>query len=166
MSGADDAAGVRVSFDSRPETHDHIAKVAKNIDRAVIQLFARADSHDASKLVEPELSGWDSCVGKLATLEYGTEEYADALVELAPTLEHHYAANDHHPDHYPNDDVSGMSALALIEMVCDWKAASERTKQVEGVSFLDNLGVNQVRFGYSDDVARIILNTARELGFV
>jgi hypothetical protein len=64
-----------------------------------------------------------------------------------------------------------MSLMALIEMLCDWRAASERTKQrtddPEKVkTFASGLEFNQRRFGYSDELAAILMNTARELGML
>jgi hypothetical protein len=137
---------------------------------AILNLQARSDAHDQSKLVEPELAAFDIATPKLATLEYGSEEYRESLRELGPALDHHFLQNDHHPEHYPNG-CAGMSLMALIEMLCDWRAASERVKQrADGDTYLsksfeEGLVYNQQRFGYSDELAEILLATARELGF-
>lgn len=113
---------------------------------------------------------FDIATPKLANLEYGSEEYKQSLRDLGPALKHHFEHNDHHLEHYENG-VRGMSLMALIEMLCDWRAASERVKQraddPEKVkSFESGLAYNQERFGYSDELAEILLNTARELGMV
>lgn len=71
-----------------------------------------------------------------------------ALAEGKPTIAHHYAANDHHPEHWPNG-VNDMSLLSILEMLCDWKAASERTKQG---SIQQSLPINKERFGISDQL--------------
>lgn len=157
-----------MAYDSRPENQQHIDRVRAFLDRAIVNLEDRGNAHDASKLVPPELEGFDVATPKLATSEYGSEEYKQALRDLGPALQHHFAHNDHHPEHYENG-VRGMSLMALIEMVCDWRAASERVKQrtddPEKVkTFEAGLAFNQERFGYSDELAEIILNTARELG--
>ena len=158
------------SYDSRPETRQHIERVRHFLSLAVVNLTLRGIEHDESKLVEPELSAFDIATPKLASLEYGSEEYRQSLRDLGPALEHHFEQNDHHPEHY-EDGVEGMSLMALIEMLCDWRAASERVKQrtddPEKVStFEAGLAFNQERFGYSDELAAILLNTARELGMV
>lgn len=157
-------------YDSRPETQSHIARVGYFISLAQTNLCERRVQHDKSKLFEPELSAFDRVTPKLAGLVYGSEEYKQSVRELGPALQHHFEHNDHHPEHYPNG-VQGMSLMALIEMLCDWRAASERTKQrtddPEKVkTFADGLVFNQARFGYSDELASILLNTARELGMV
>lgn len=144
---------------SRQETLLHISKVQARMDECVAFLRARANAHDLSKLQEPELSGYAVLQTRLADVEYGTPAYREALAKAKPTIAHHYAANDHHPEHYPNG-VAGMSLLALLEMVCDWKAASERTKQG---SIGRSLPVNVDRFGLDPQLASIIEATIREL---
>jgi hypothetical protein len=156
-----------MAYDSRPETQEHINRVRDFLHRVIANISQRARVHDQSKLYEPELSAFDIATPKLAQLEYGSEEYKQSLAELGPALEHHFIENDHHPEHYENG-VQGMSLMALIEMLCDWRAASERVKQrtddPDKVStFESGLKFNQERFGYSDELAQILLNTAREL---
>lgn len=159
-----------MSYDSRPETQEHIARVGELLDAAIGDLVYRKSRHDASKLVEPELSAFDIATPKLAKLEYGSEEYRASLRELGPALEHHFEHNDHHPEHYENG-VRGMSLMALIEMLCDWRAASERMQQRTDdpalvATFEDGLIYNQHRFSYSDELAEILHNTAVELGLL
>lgn len=166
MTGTHDKA----AYDSRPETREHIACVRYFLHGAIGDLYGRCHKHDASKLVSPEVEAFDIATPKLANLEYGSEEYKESLRELGSALDHHFVHNDHHPEHYENG-VRGMSLMALLEMLCDWRAASERVKQrtddPEKVkTFESGLAFNQERFGYSDELAGILLNTARELGML
>jgi hypothetical protein len=147
--------------DSADDTIDHMTKVRKRIAEITNALIARGSVHDLSKLQEPEKSGYDQLVTKLTDVVYGSDEYRAALAEAQPTIAHHYAANSHHPEHYPNG-IAGMSLLDLVEMLCDWKAASERTKQG---SIAQSLPVNQGRFGISDQLFSILENTVKELGW-
>ena len=149
-------------YDSRPETYEHIQRVRYYVGQAVDNLRSRAAEHDQSKLVDPELPYWDVATPRLQTLTYGSEEYRASLKELKPAIEHHYAVNDHHPEFY-EQGVRGMSLMALLEMTCDWKAASERMGAKR--SFEDGIAHNQERFGFGDELADILRNTARELGF-
>lgn len=156
-----------MSYDSRRETHEHIRRVQDFIGRALRNLYNRQLIHDDSKLIEPELSAFNIATPKLAHLDYDSEEYRQSLKDLGPALDHHYRHNDHHPQHYPNG-IRGMSLLSLLEMLCDWRAASERVKQrtddpEKMSSFEKGLEFNQRRFGYSDELAEILLNTAKEL---
>jgi Family of unknown function (DUF5662) len=148
-------------YDSRADTYEHIGKVRAYLNMALINLLGRAQVHDASKLVSPEVEFFDEYTPKLKELTYGSDEYRTCLREMKPAVQHHYSANSHHPEHYENG-ISGMSLMDLLEMVCDWKAASERTKNG---NLADSLEHNQVRFGYSDELASIISNTVKELHF-
>lgn len=125
------------------------------------ELTHRAARHDDSKLQEPEKSGYDQLVADLKDIVYGTDEYRAALRAAKPVIDHHYAHNSHHPEHYPNG-IAGMSLLDLIEMVCDWKAASERTKQG---SIAQSLAHNRQRFQIDDQLASVLENTVKELGW-
>jgi hypothetical protein len=150
-------------MDSTAETQEHIGKVQARLQEMISALTVRAARHDASKFQEPEKSTLDAKAGALAKLRYGTPEYAAAMsaVDMQPFLEHHYAHNDHHPQHYKNG-VDGMSLLSILEMLADWKAAGERVK--EG-SIMQSLEVNRDRFGLSDQLYAILVNTVRELGW-
>lgn len=146
-------------YDSTADTLDHIGKVRARIEELRADLARRAEGHDASKLREPEKSGYDALGTALQGVAYGSDEYRAALAANAPTVAHHYAANTHHPEHHPNG-IAGMSLLDVVEMLCDWKAASERG----GPSALE-LGRNTARFGISEQLAAILANTVRELGW-
>lgn len=155
-------------YDSRPETQEHIDRVRHFINLAIHNLSDRHNKHDRSKLVEPELSAFDIATPKLAGMEYGSEEYKQSLRDLGPALAHHFRENDHHPEHFENG-VRGMSLMALIEMLCDWRAASERTKKrtddpEKVATFESGLAFNKERFDISDDLYAVLINTARELG--
>lgn len=158
------------TYDSRPETRAHINRVRDFLAVATDNLRVRAERHDATKLVEPELSAFDVATPKLAELEYGSDEYRASLRELKPALEHHFAHNDHHPEHH-STGVNGMSLLSLLEMLCDWRAASERTKQrgddpEKVASFEAGLIYNFERFGIEPQLAGVMMNTAVEMGLI
>jgi hypothetical protein len=159
-----------MAYDSRTETHAHIRRVQDFLARARSNLLRRMTEHDRSKLAEPELSAFNIATPKLATLEYGSEEYKQSLAELGPALEHHYQHNDHHPEHYSNG-VCGMSLMALIEMLCDWRAASERVAQrtddpEKMQTFESGLRYNKERFDIPDELYEILVITAWELGML
>ena len=147
--------------DSLTDTHEHIGKVQARLEEVCNHLTVRAAHHDESKLVEPEKTGYDQLTVRLADVAYGTDEYRAALAEAQPTIAHHYVANSHHPEHYENG-IDDMSLLDVVEMLCDWKAASERTKQG---SIAQSLAHNKARWDISDQLAAILENTVRELGW-
>lgn len=71
-------------------------------------------------------------------------------------LRHHYAHNRHHPEHFP-DGVNGMTLVDLIEMLADWKAATERGRDVD---LARTLQMNCERFGITAQLVDILVNTA------
>ena len=145
----------QIPYDSRVATHEHRDEVAAQIMRVVSLLLERAAVHDNSKLVAPELEVFDRVTPKLRGLTYGSEEYKAALADMGDGLAHHYAANRHHPEHFANG-IQGMNLIDLVEMFCDWAAATKR--HADG-DLRRSIEQNQVRFGYSDDLKSIFSNT-------
>lgn len=146
---------------SREQTEKHIVRVQELVGKTIVNLARRAAVHDDSKLQSPEVEIFEEFTPKLAGSTYGSDEYKQFLKEMKPALDHHYAANSHHPEHYDNG-IKGMSLLDLLEMVCDWKAATERHN--DG-NILKSIEINQKRFGYGDELKQIFLNTVKELKF-
>jgi hypothetical protein len=196
-----------MSYDSRPDTLEHIKHVQRYMERAMAQLLYRAVHHDLSKLESPEREVFDEMTPKLAASTYGSDEYKGFLAAMKPALDHHYANNSHHPEHYkwrcgiclgqfseevsllhadgvgnrfcprcigdgpvtmwegaldenPQGGIRGMSLLDLLEMLCDWKAATLRHNDGD---LRKSIEINQKRFGYSDELKRLLINTAHEL---
>lgn len=144
-------------FDSGPATREHIRHVKIRLDYCAGELRARGDVHDASKLVGIEKEAFDRMTPILKTLTYGTEEYKASLKEIGPALAHHYANNSHHPEHYA-EGVAGMDLFDVIEMLCDWQAASQRTKD-GAANFERSLEINRERFKIDPQLAAILRNT-------
>ena len=149
-----------MTYDSRPETYEHIKEVRTNINKVIYDLIDRANRHDASKLVSPEVEAFDKLTPILKTLEYGSEEYQKNLDELGVALEHHYANNRHHPQWHENG-IKGMNLVDIVEMLCDWGAA---VKRMNKGSIEESIEINQERFGYSDELKQIFYNTLPLLG--
>jgi hypothetical protein len=167
-------------MDSRIATYEHINCVRHHLGRVIRDLLQRAEVHDQSKLVSPEVEIFDEMTPKLAESTYGSDEYKGFLAKMKPALDHHYAVNRHHPEHFtgslcvqcgspeshpctcggdrtPIAGVRGMTLLDLIEMFCDWKAATLRHRDGD----IDrSIELNQKRFGYSDELKQILHNTA------
>jgi hypothetical protein len=86
------------AYDSRPDTLDHIVEVRQLLAAVIVDLKIRAEHHDESKLVEPELAVFNEFTPKLRDSTYGSEEYKSFLLGMGEGLKHHYAANQHHPE--------------------------------------------------------------------
>lgn len=140
-------------------TQDHIRTVHEHMYTVIHGLMDRAESHDDSKLEEPEFSLFAEHVQPLEELEYGSEEYYAHLEEseIDKALEHHYQNNSHHPEHH-EDGVSGMDLLDVVEMFCDWLAAVERHD--DGNDIFDSIEENAKRFDLDDQLVDILTNTA------
>lgn len=144
-------------YDSTAETPKHIKLVSSSLIDFSTELMRRAKCHDESKLYPPEKDLFDEMTPILETLKYGTDEYKDSLEKLKPALDHHYANNSHHPQHYQNG-VDGMNLMDIVEMYADWKAAVIRTKDGDMERSID---INQTRFSMSEQLANIFRNTLR-----
>ena len=174
------------------DTKSHQIKVRRNIASFIEQLTKRSLLHDESKLASPEKELLEKFSKDIKHLVYGSEEYAKSLEEQRPALEHHYANNSHHPEHYGSlecnvcfklfpmgyskncnvcgcgqftqrPDIGKMTLVDLMEMLADWKAASER---VRDGSMERSLQVGKSRFNISGQLMSVLENTARAEGWL
>lgn len=139
----------------KKDTAKHIYTVKMFMLTIISELMERAENHDKTKLVQPELDIFVEYTPKLKNSKYGSEEYKGYLREMRVALDHHYQNNRHHPEHFKNG-IEDMNLLDMVEMVCDWKAATLRH---EDGDIFKSIDVNQKRFGYSDELAQIFKNT-------
>lgn len=137
------------------ETMRHIQLVQSLLHRMVAELLARADKHDQSKLEHPEVEAFTEFTSRLAASTYGSPEYDGFRKAMKPALDHHYANNRHHPEHFVNG-VNDMTLLDLVEMFCDWKAAT--TRHHDG-NLRRSIEVNAGRYGLSPQLVKIFENT-------
>jgi hypothetical protein len=149
------------NYDSRADTLTHIKRVNELLLESSKEIITRALDHDKSKLLEPEKAGFDAVSMKLKDMKYGSSEYKAALDELKPILEHHYANNSHHPEHFDNG-ISGMDLFDVLEMLMDWKAATER---MDRGNIRRSVEINQERFAMAPQLVSIINNTIDRMGW-
>lgn len=147
--------------DSTADTLAHIQRVNTLLLECIDDLSERAKIHDKSKLFPPEKELFDTVPGRLKGITYGSPEYKACLAELKPALDHHYAHNRHHPEHFQKG-VDGMNLLDVLEMLMDWKAASER--HADGCIF-KSIKINTERFNLSPQLVSILTQTAIEFGW-
>ena len=143
------------------ETLVHIARVRTLLNTCVTHLLTRGERHDQSKLEPPEVSVFAEFTAKLKNSTYGSDEYKGFLNQMKPALDHHYANNDHHPEHWPGG-VTDMSLISMMEMLCDWKAATERHH--DGC-LMRSIEINAKRFNIPEGIVCLLKNTAIELGW-
>jgi len=141
------------------QTVDHARRVGNLMLEVISDLQNRAVNHDQTKFSEEEYSLFAQETPNLRSLTYGSKEYTEALARLGPALEHHYQNNRHHPEHWESG-ISGMSLIDLIEMLSDWKAATER--HADG-SLSKSIEHNSERFGYGEEIKNLLRRTAEDL---
>lgn len=139
----------------RIQTYEHVREVQRILAKCVRELTFRQTDHDKSKLLPPEVEAFDRLSPLLSQTTYGTPEYHQLRAELGVALRHHYKHNAHHPEHWPNG-IRGMSLVDLLEMLCDWLAATHRH---DDGNIRKSIEINQQRFGYSDELKQVFLNT-------
>ena len=143
------------------DSSDHIGAETSTLltitrHRAVIQdslrgiaqmLERRGDLHDLSKFSDEEFSGFRNINHAARGNKYGSPEYRKALEAIGGeggAFEYHVERNRHHPEYFLNQ--TEMSFIDIIEMVCDWHAASV----VYGNSTLrESLDAHRERFNLS-----------------
>ncbi len=141
--------------DSRVDTFEHIRTVQANLRTCIHELIERSARHDESKLHSPEREIFDEFTGKLKESTYGSEEYKGFLAAMKPALDHHYSHNRHHPE-YHHKGIQGMNLIDLLEMLCDWLAA---TKRHANGDIGKSIEINAERFKYGDEIKQLLLNT-------
>lgn len=139
------------------DTIQHIENVRKYIRFITDKLTTRAVEHDRLKLESPEVEIFTEFTPKLAHSTYGSDEYNIFLKEMNVALQHHYAHYRHHPEHFDRG-INDMNLIDIVEMICDWKAASMRHN--DG-NLLKSIEINARRFGYDDQMKQILINTAK-----
>ena len=139
----------------REETIKHIDTVRRAIDIVIKELEIRKDLHDKTKLEEPEFTTFLIYTEKLKGSTYGSTEYNQFLKDMKPALDHHYANNRHHPEHFTNG-IDGMNLIDIIELFCDWKSATLRHDDGD---INKSIELNKKRFQLSDQLESIFKNT-------
>ena len=136
-------------------TMEHIELVRNLLNKIVVKILDRSNKHDKSKLEPPEVSEFAKYTDKLSTMSYGSKEYEECKEKLGLALQHHYAHNRHHPEHFKNG-IDDMNIIDLIEMFCDWKASSARV--MDG-NIRKSIEINGERFQMSKQLIQILENS-------
>ena len=152
---------MKQKYDGDADTLKHQRRVVQLMNLAVGELLKRGAYHDNSKLHEPEKSIFDEWTPLLAGSTFGTKEYDDMKKNMQVALDHHYANNTHHPEHFENG-INGMNLFDIFEMFLDWKASGERH---HNGNIYKSITINKERFNMSDQLEQIFINTAKKMNF-
>ena len=117
---------VRAELFYEMDVYKHKHAVMRHLSNCAKSLLDRGTYHDDSKLLAVEYASYVEPVWRLNTedIEYGSEEYEKITAAMGPGWEHHKDTNDHHPEHHGG--IQGMNLFQIVEMLCDWIAASSR----------------------------------------
>ena len=142
---------IAIQDPSALKTIEDILKHKEKVKRRLLflseELKNRAESHDNSKLKDPEIK-----------YHYNTPEYFDKMKRWQKFFNHHYENNRHHPNHFMN----GVLDMTLTD-ICEYL--------VDIISYYDEMHVNdaidtvekqQGRFGLDSQLAQILTNTLIE----
>ena len=140
----------------RAEVLIHQTDVFNQMQIVLDEVEYRQAAHDQSKLSDEEFSTYAKVIPQLKGKQFGSPEAKAIVKELGPALQHHYAENRHHPEHFEKG-IAGMHLIDMIEMICDWKAVS--------VAKGNDLKTGMVKvlfpkLGITEPLATILLNTA------
>ena len=143
--------------DSDTSNIEHINDVRRLLTVCIMEIHKRSTEHDASKLQSPEREVFGKYYSELIETEYGTKEYEALLAKVQPAIDHHYTHNRHHPQFHKNG-VDDMDLVDVLEMLIDWIASSNRTKNG---NIRKSLEINKQRYKISDQLTTILENTVK-----
>jgi hypothetical protein len=147
------------------ETRKHQQEVAKNMLLFAQEIIKRATVHDASKFEPPEREIFVEYTPKLKNTEYGSDEYKKYMKEMDEAIQVHYSKNKHHPQFNDingysyqtlNDPIRSMTLFDVIEMLCDWHAATKRHATGDISKSID---INEERFKINEQLSAMFRNT-------
>ena len=156
---------MRISVDTIYEFH----KVRTACHVASVNYFAgllgyHFPEHDNDKNIEPMRTGYAYKNYSGYHPEYKLPENYDELFDLAHSTHHAHAT--HHIDFY-GGDVSRISEICLIEMICDWFSANFEQVNIlhdsEYATVMEWFDANMAGKGWSGAQLKTIRDTVKFL---
>ena len=138
--------------------HRHRDRVAKYLTSIIQDLQQRAANHDNSKLEDDELIDYAAVHEEFDITPYGTPEYLAIKERIKPAIDRHFSINRHHPEHFENG-IKGMDLVDLLEMVCDWRSATQNHDV--GSTMEKSIDFAVRKYSIGPDLEAILRNTAR-----
>lgn len=107
----------------------------RDIKELLPALRERIINHDASKYSDAEFEAFRAYLYPI-----NDEEKEEAREEFEIATTHHYKVNEHHPEHWKNEEGKpvDMPLLAILELICDWDAMSYNTGGSSSLDFWKN----------------------------
>lgn len=134
----------------------HKMRVKKWATKFSSILLARAESHDDSKLREPEITGWHM-MDREPRYKYGSSQYNDKLQRYHWLMELHWSQNRHHPEYWDlHTDEKDKDLIDVLEMMIDWLSYKDVISVVEAIELVDT---QTQRYNISEELSDLIKNT-------
>jgi hypothetical protein len=156
-----DVDGLKCKEEQADDTIKHILKhresVRNKLNFLASELDKRAEKHDESKLMQPELN-WLIQMDKEPRYQYGTPEYFDKMKKWQKFFKHHYAENRHHPDHFQNG-IYDMNIVDICEYITDIISYYDEMHVDDALKTLET---QKERFGFDEQLYQILKNTLFE----
>lgn len=124
----------------------------------------RGNEHDNSKFEPEEFPYYTAAIDDFNKHPFGSAGYNKAKESLGDAVKHHYAHNRHHPEYFDNG-VNGMNLIDLLEMLCDWKSATQNHPEKPG-DMRKSIAWATEKYKISPELAQILYNTARDYGLL
>lgn len=134
---------------------EHKENVKKRMLFLAQEIIKRAEEHDNSKLESPELK-WLIEMDKEPPVEYGCPEYFEKMKRWEKFFKHHYEANRHHPKHFGDIGVYGMTIVDLAELMCDVTSYIQELHAFQAAKIVEEQGE---RFDMDEGITQILINT-------
>ena len=161
VDGYDNSPDSLTVDESAKETVANILKhkraVRHRLNWLAEELKRRADTHDNSKLEEPEIV-WLIRMDKEPSYPYGSPEYFEKMERWQKFFEHHYRHNSHHPDHHQNG-VEDFTLADLCEFLVDVTAYYDKIRPEDAIKTIES---QAERFGLDTQLTQILKNTLLE----
>lgn len=145
-----------VEQDTEKYIYEHKKRIRKWLISFAAELIARSESHDNSKLMEPELSGWKQ-MDQEPRYKYGIKDYFKKLKKYKWLLELHWSNNKHHPEYWEmHPDDKSRDLVDILEMLADWSSYKDKMSYTEASEMVEK---QSERYHLSDELKDLLLNT-------
>lgn len=139
--------------------YHHKFVVLQFLNAMIQDLIKRGETHDNTKFTEDEFSDVVAAIDELKQFPYGSPEYDEVRKKWWHGFEKHYKKNRHHPEHFA-DGIEEMTLTDLMEMLCDWKAATLRSTHPTNIGNAIRIGTE--KYNIPPVLVKILENTAKE----
>jgi hypothetical protein len=116
-------------------------------------LIKRGIKHDLSKFSKEEFEYIYNLSVRGKNVKFGSKEYYKLVDSVKSAKLSHSQKNRHHFEYH--NSVNDMDLIDIIEVLCDWLAATKR----QNGNIYKSIIINQKRYNLSTELTNFIKNT-------